>query len=245
MVRRSFLLPLLILLISLALTGCSRGARADEQAAIAEQAAVAEPIAVANAAGPALNVLSPKVGPENVSVEQPETASATATDAPAAARTDANHTLRPLPDRLVMTKLDMDIPVEEIGWSMRPGANGSVYNQWDEADYAAGWHKNSATPGEGSNVVLSGHNNIMGAVFRELDQLSRGDIATLYVDGVPHAYAVQRVLIVPETTATAEQRKENAKWIQATDSEQLTLVSCWPRDNNTHRIIVIATPVEK
>jgi len=237
--RRPALLPLLILLFSLALTGCSRGARADEQASAAPAA-----VADASSAGPQLNSLAPKVGPEaapeSAPIDQPEVA----VEAPAAARVDANHTLRPLPDRLVMTKLDMDIPVEEIGWSMRPGTNGSVYNQWDEADYAAGWHKNSATPGEGGNVVLSGHNNIMGAVFRELDQLSRGDIATLYVDGVPHEYAVQRVLIVPETTATAEQRKENAKWIQATDSEQLTLVSCWPRDNNTHRIIVIATPVE-
>lgn len=227
MARRPVLLPLLILLFSLLLAGCSRGARADEQASAAQPAA--EPVAVANAqaAGPALNVHAPKVGPETMSTAQSEAAAESAAEsAPAAARADANHDLRPLPDRLVMSKLDMDIPVEEIGWSMRPGANGSVYNQWDEADYAAGWHKNSATPGEGGNVVLSGHNNVMGAVFRELDQLSRGDIATLYVDGVPHEYAVQRVLIVPETTATAEQRKENAKWIAETDSEQLTLVSC-------------------
>jgi sortase A len=234
----------MLLFVCLSLAGCSRGAQADEQA---QPAAAAETNIKVAAAGPVLNAMSPHVAPESVSSTEPEAITEpTALDpaAPVAERADANHALRPLPDRLVMPKLDMDIPVEEIGWSMRPGENGSVYNQWDEADYAAGWHKNSATPGEGGNVVLSGHNNIMGAVFRELDQLSRGDIATLYVDGIAHDYAVERVLIVPETTATAEQRKENAKWIQETGKEQLTLVSCWPRDNNTHRIIVIANPVD-
>ena len=46
-----------------------------------------------------------------------------------------------------------------------------------------------------------------------------------------------------ERTATAEQRLENGEWIQPAGEERLTLVSCWPRDDNSHRIIVIAHPV--
>lgn len=241
MFRRTHLLPFTLVLFALIATACSRG-----DSAQTEVQATPVPTAAVASAGPEALAMAPNVAP---AAEEPTVATTTsAGDASAqteesAPRVEENHTQRPLPDRLVMSKLAMDIPVEEIGWSMRPGADGSVYNQWDEADYAAGWHKNSATPGEGGNVVLSGHNNIMGAVFRELDQLARGDIATLYVDGIPYEYAVERVLIVPETTATPEQRKENAQYIQETDSEQLTLVSCWPRDNNTHRIIVIAKPV--
>lgn len=229
---RAFFSIFLVLSISLTITGCSRGAQAEAQGepVVAEATAAAE-------TGPARMAMAPHLGPAVQGVLPASHESQPVTNEPTVSPG------RPLPDRLVMPALDMDIPVEEIGWSLRAGANGSVYNQWDEADYAAGWHKNSAIPGERGNVVLSGHNNIMGAVFRELDQLSRGDIATLYVDGVPYDYAVDRILIVPETTATPEQRRENAKWIQPTTNEQLTLVSCWPRDNNTHRIIVLASPV--
>ena len=51
---------------------------------------------------------------------------------------------------------------------------GKIFNEWDVAAYAAGWHKNSSLPGTGGNVVMSGHNNILGAVFREFDQLKKG-----------------------------------------------------------------------
>jgi sortase (surface protein transpeptidase) len=51
---------------------------------------------------------------------------------------------------------------------------------------------------------------------------------------------VDKVMIVPEKYATMDQRKENAQWIGAFDDDRLTLVSCWPRDDNTHRIIVVA-----
>ncbi len=50
------------------------------------------------------------------------------------------------------------------------------------------------------------------------------------------------MIIVPEKHATLEQRKENAKYIEPTADHQLTLVSCWPRNDNSHRIIVIAKP---
>ena len=35
---------------------------------------------------------------------------------------------------------------------------------------------------------------------------------------------------------------KNASFIKPTDDVRLTIVSCWPRDNNTHRLIVIAKP---
>jgi sortase A len=149
-----------------------------------------------------------------------------------------------LPDRIVVPAIHLDTPVVELGWSSRSGKAGQVFSEWDVADFAAGWHKNSARPGYGSNVVLSGHNNIKGAVFRELDQLRRGDVALLYVGDETYEYTVDDVLIVPEKYATPEQRRQNAAWIAPTNEERLTLVSCWPRDDNSHRIIVIASPVK-
>jgi len=147
-----------------------------------------------------------------------------------------------LPNRLLIPTIKADMPVVELGWSAKKDANGAIFSEWDVADFAAGWHKNSSLPGESGNIVLSGHNNVKGAVFRELDQLKRGDKLQLLAGGLEYTYTVEEVLIVPETHATDEQRRENANYIKETPDDRLTLVSCWPRNDNTHRIIVIAKP---
>lgn len=144
------------------------------------------------------------------------------------------------PDRLVLPAIHVDIPVVELGWSSQQNPEGQIFSEWDVAEYAAGWHKNSARLGEEGNVVMSGHNNILGSVFRELDQLKRGDEITVWAGEERFVYAIDQVLIVPEKYAAPEQQKDNAKWIGPFDDNRLTLVSCWPRDDNTHRIIVVA-----
>lgn len=149
-----------------------------------------------------------------------------------------------LPSRLVIPTIKADMPVIELGWSSKKDASGAIFSEWDVADFAAGWHKNSSLPGETGNIVLSGHNNIKGAVFRELDQLKRGDEIQLMAGGAEYVFTVDEVLIVPEKFASAQQRTENVRYIQETADDRLTLVSCWPRNDNTHRIIVIARPAE-
>ncbi|RIK48605.1 MAG: hypothetical protein DCC57_13310 [Chloroflexi bacterium] len=146
----------------------------------------------------------------------------------------------PHPYRLELPAIDVDIPVVELGWHPATDVEGQIFSEWDVAEYAAGWHKNSALPGAGGNVVMSGHNNILGAVFRELDQLKRGDEAVVWSGGKRYTYTVDRVMVVPETHAKPEQRIANARWIGPFDDDRLTLVSCWPRNDNTHRIIVVA-----
>ena len=161
---------------------------------------------------------------------------------PAFHRPDA---LRILPSRIVIPSIKVDTPVVELGWSTKKTAAGAIFSEWDVAAYAAGWHKNSALPAEDGNVVMSGHNNILGSVFRELDRLKRGDTITVYSGKRAIAYTVDEVLIVPERHASLEQRKANARYIEPTKNERLTLVSCWPRNDNSHRIIVIATPEQE
>jgi sortase A len=149
---------------------------------------------------------------------------------------------RILPSRLVIPSLKIDTPVVELGWSTKESSSGSIFSEWDVAEYAAGWHKNSVVPGEPGNVVMSGHNNILGSVFRELDRLKRDAPITVYAGGKEYAYAVDEVLILPEKYASAAQRKANVRYIEPTADDRLTLVSCWPRDDNTHRIVVVAYP---
>jgi sortase A len=139
-----------------------------------------------------------------------------------------------------LAAIGLDTPVVELGWHPARDDEGAIFSEWDVADFAAGWHINSAVPGENGNIVISAHNNIKGAVFRELDQVRKGHEIVLWSGSKRFLYSVSQVVIVPEAQATPEQRIANARWIGPFPEERLTLVSCWPRNNNTHRIIVVA-----
>lgn len=157
-----------------------------------------------------------------------------------AASDGATPTVSP-PTRIVAESINLDAKVIEVGW--RQVIQNSVStNVWEVADYAAGWHKNSKLPGQGGNIVLSGHNNIKGEVFRYLVDLKPGDLVTLYVDEQPYDYVVADIFIVKDKGEPEAVRRENAKWIGPFNEERLTLVTCWPYTNNTHRLIVIARP---
>ena len=81
--------------------------------------------------------------------------------------------------RIVADSIGLDSEVVEVGWQ-QVVQNGATANVWVVADYAAGWHKNSALPGQGGNIVFSAHHNIKGEVFRYTVDLEPGDIVTLY-----------------------------------------------------------------
>jgi sortase A len=118
------------------------------------------------------------------------------------------------------------------------------FDQWDAPDeYAAGWHTTSATLGVPGNTVLIGHHNVHGKVFGTLAYLQEGDL--IFVNGGGHwyIYEVTNKMVLPERNATLEQRLANAAWIMPSDDERLTLVTCWPETNNTHRLIIVAKPV--
>lgn len=162
--------------------------------------------------------------------------------APTTAPTVAS-TLTPRPIvRILAPAIGLDAPVVEVGWVLVE-QDGEMRSEWETAAYAAGHHKNSAYPGHGGNIVLSGHHNIKGEVFRYLVDLEPGDPITLITeDGAAYTYQVVETLLLAEANATEEQRRANAQYIAPTDEEQLTLVTCWPYWTNTHRLIVIAKP---
>ena len=145
------------------------------------------------------------------------------------------------PTRIVAPAIGLDASVVPVGWK-EITQDGKKVSVWEVAEYAAGWHKNSALPGQGGNIVLSGHHNIKGEVFRYLVDLKPGDAVTLYADGRPYTYTVEARLVVPDKGEPEAVRLENARWIGPFPDERLTLVTCWPYTNNTHRVIVIAKP---
>ena len=149
----------------------------------------------------------------------------------------------PPPDRVVAPTIKLDSKVIPIGWHTEQTAGGPV-EVWDVASYAAGWQINSAKPGQVGNMVLSGHHNILGEVFRYVVNLKVGDPIIIYAGGTAYNYRVTDNFILPDKYVSAQQRIKNGKWIGEFPDERLTLVTCWPYTNNTHRVIVIAKPVK-
>lgn len=147
------------------------------------------------------------------------------------------------PNRIVIPSIGLDAPIEDVGWTVIERGD-QRYTEWETADNAAGRHINSARPGEAGNVVLSGHHNTKGEVFRRISDLEvqPGDAIYLYDDqGQRFTYIVDEVTDPPllEVGATEEQRIANARYILPTNDARVTLVTCWPYWTNTHRVIVV------
>ncbi len=150
----------------------------------------------------------------------------------------------PVPQRIVIPAIDVDAPVQPVGWHTIE-IDGQTFGQWDVPDgYAAGWHNTSAPLGQPGNTVLNGHHNIEGEVFGKLIDLEPGDTIYLQGGGRTRRYTVAQIMTLQERWRTPEERLENARWIQPGDDERLTLVTCWPRTGNSHRLIVVALPAE-
>jgi sortase A len=148
------------------------------------------------------------------------------------------------PDRLIITRLGLDAPVEPVGMVASNVAPGVV--EWGVPDHrAAGWLNTSAPFGFEGNTVLDGHHNIKGEVFRDLWTLQAGDEIVLYAGSEARSYIVHDVLILPEKGQPLEVRLSNARYLLPTKDERLTLVTCWPYENNTHRTVVVAYPQEE
>ncbi|MCE5208471.1 MAG: sortase [Chloroflexi bacterium] len=117
--------------------------------------------------------------------------------------------------------------------------------QWEAPDEeAAGWHSDSAPLGEVGNTVLNGHHNVYGKVFGNLVYLQEGDFIQIYgSDDQWYTYVVANKMVLPEEGVSLQKRMENAAWILPSTDERLTLITCWPEQSNTHRLIIVARPV--
>jgi len=122
--------------------------------------------------------------------------------------------------------------------------NGQTFRQWSAPDWlAAGWDAGSAELGAGGNTVFVGHHNEYGEVFRHLVSLSVGDKIVVWSGNRPFEFRVALKLILPERNQSLGRRLDNATWIEPTQDERLTLVTCWPYVTNTHRLIIVAQPI--
>lgn len=102
---------------------------------------------------------------------------------------------------------------------------------WEQLMKGVAQHLGTANPGEKGNMVLSGHNDVYGEVFRYLDRLKPGDQVTLFTSTRTFTYVVEGwKLVAPDQVEVMDQ----------TPDETLTLISCYPYLVDTQRIVVKA-----
>jgi sortase A len=195
--------------------------------------------------------------------DQPLTATAMA---PAAAEpvatpvTPAGPTAQ-LPVHIAFPDLGIDAPVVEMGWRIAE-VDGERTSVWDlEAiKGGVGGHLiNSALPGQPGNVVIAGHHNIEGEVFKDISLAWDDDSAEQQDDvtwrsakldgrtitvgdaaGEAFTYVVEGMYKLLDRDVSSAQRLENGRFMAPASEPMLTLVTCWPFDTNTHRIVVVA-----
>ena len=154
----------------------------------------------------------------------------------------------PAPTRLLIPVLGLDVPVIEVSWDV-VFEDGTWKSVWQTADGAAGHHRSSANPGEAGNIVISGHHNAKGEVFREVSEIGQpgvafgpGDLVILEAaGGQRHTYQVEQWERFPvEDSITAGERRRQGQFLATGTEPLLTLVTCWPYDSSSHRVIVVA-----
>ena len=106
---------------------------------------------------------------------------------------------------------------------------------WEELRRGVGQHIGSANPGRPGNLVLTGHNDIYGEVFRDLDKLEEGDEVIIYSANNSYTYVVTETQIVAPT---------DIEVMEPTPEATLTLISCYPYRIDNQRIVVFAELTE-
>lgn len=164
------------------------------------------------------------------------------------------------PVRIVFPDLKIDTQVIPMRWKVVQTQNGPV-SEWVIPQNEAGHHINSARLGEPGNLVISGHNNIYAQVFKPISQAWDNDtrqkvddytdqsdllngrrIELFDATGKEYDYIVTAFYRLKDTGVPAAQRIANGRYIQPSQDTRLTIVTCWPPTNNTHRLILIAAP---
>jgi LPXTG-site transpeptidase (sortase) family protein len=148
------------------------------------------------------------------------------------------------PVHLVIPSVGIDSKIVPISWAMIPKPGGGLKSEWQVADYAVGHHQGSSNPGQDGNVVLSGHVDYKGEVFKNLNRVNKGDEVVVKTEKGQYLYVVTDLVIVKEEGVSEEQKRANAAYMNPTPDRTLTMITCWPYGVDDHRLIVIAHPYQ-
>lgn len=133
--------------------------------------------------------------------------------------------------------------LESVDQLAQFGSNELALN-WTVSD--AGWHVPSGVPGWKNNVVIAGHSPSLDSktwthsIFRQLAYLLPGEHLELTAGKHVYMYAVDRVFAIP---ANEDDSPAATAWLARGNSDQLTLITCWPPHTAAFRVIVVAQPI--
>jgi sortase A len=102
---------------------------------------------------------------------------------------------------------------------------------WEQLKRGVAQHIGTPNPAEIGNIVLSGHNDIYGEVFRDLDRLNPGDKVILFTSQRQYIYVITGTQMVEPTAVEV---------MAPTSDTRVTLISCHPYLIDEHRIVVTA-----
>lgn len=139
-----------------------------------------------------------------------------------------------VPVRIVIPKISVNSRIVEI--AARPDG------AWSTAAYAVGHYVGTALLGQSGNMILSGHNNYEGEVFKRLSELAVGDKIQVYSADREYRYTVVNTAIIQWTGASQADRRRHLQYLLPTTDATLTLISCWPYWFYTHRVYIVAKP---
>lgn len=116
------------------------------------------------------------------------------------------------------------IPAIKVDWPVVQG------DGWEELKQGVGHRVGSVNPGERGNMILSGHNDVYGEPFRDLEKLEIGSDVLVYAGATPYRYIVKtkRVVVPTDLSPLAPSRLPI-----------VTLITCTPYRVGTHRLIVV------
>ncbi len=121
--------------------------------------------------------------------------------------------------RLIIPKLNVDHTiVQGIDWEALRQGVGQLPNGTTPADDAG-------------NLVLAAHNDIYSEIFRDLDQLEPGDQFQVQTRNQIYTYTIKGSEVVDPDAVHV---------MDPTDEATATLISCYPYQVNTQRIVVFA-----
>lgn len=116
------------------------------------------------------------------------------------------------------------IPAINIDWPVVEG------DSWEELKQGVGHRVGSANPGERGNLVLSGHNDVYGEPFRDLERLEVGKDVLVYAGANAFRYVIKAKRVVAPTDLSPLAPSRNPI---------ITLITCTPYRVDTQRLIVI------
>ncbi len=121
------------------------------------------------------------------------------------------------PTRIVIPAINLDWPIVQ--------GDG-----WEELKQGIGHRVGSVNPGERGNMVLSGHNDVYGEPFRDLEKLEVGKEVLVYAGNTAFRYVIKaKRVVVPTDLSVLAPSKDPI----------VTLITCTPYRVDTHRLVLI------